>query len=203
MATVKFILKSKRNPASLYIRFKAGREIDLTVSTGFSIDPKHWSSAKQSMKNIVEENPVLQSHNIDSKYRYDKLNKSLNNLKEFILYSFNEAQCNGDLIDKDWLSDLIIKCFNRPINLEKDDRVFFVPYVEKYIEQAPTKIRKKTNKPVSADTIKAYKATLTKLLEFEKYSGKKIKYRDLNLNFHKEFLHFLHKVQNVLLFLVS
>lgn len=197
MATVKFILKSKRNPASLYIRFKAGREIDLTVSTGFSIDPKHWSSAKQSMKNIVEENPVLQSHNIDSKYRYDKLNKSLSNLKEFILYSFNEAQCNGDLIDKDWLSDLIIKCFNRPINLEKDDRVFFVPYVEKYIEQAPTKIRKKTNKPVSADTIKAYKATLTKLLEFEKYSGKKIKYRDLNLNFHKEFLHFLHKVQNL------
>ena len=169
MATVKFILKSKRNPASLYIRFKAGREIDLTVSTGFSIDPKHWSSAKQSMKNIVEENPVLQSHNIDSKYRYDKLNKSLNNLKEFILYSFNEGQCNGDLIDKDWLSDLIIKCFNRPINLEKDDRVFFVPYVQKYIEQAPTKIRKKTNKPVSADTIKAYKATLTKLLEFEKY----------------------------------
>ena len=108
----------------------------------------------------MRKNPVLQSHNIDSKYRYDKLNKSLNNLKEFILYSFNEAQCNGDLIDKDWLSDLIIKCFNRPINLEKDDRVFFVPYVEKYIEQAPTKIRKKTNKPVSADTIKAYKATL-------------------------------------------
>lgn len=89
MATVKFILKSKRNPASLYIRFKAGRGIDLTISTGFYIDPKHWSSAKQSMKNIVEENPVLQSHNIDSKYRYDKLNKSLNNLYYIRLMKHN------------------------------------------------------------------------------------------------------------------
>lgn len=111
----------------------------MTVSTGFSIDPKHWSSAKQSMKNIIEENPVLQSHNIDSKYRYDKLNKSLNNLKEFILYSFNEAQCNGDLIDKDWLSNLIIKCFNRPINLEKDDRVFFCALCRKIYRTSPNK----------------------------------------------------------------
>jgi integrase len=197
MASVRFILKSQKNPASLYVRFKSGREIDLVAATGFSINPKHWSNAKQSMKNVVEENPVLQSHNVENKFRYDKLNKSLNNLKEFILIAFNDAQSEGEIMDKSWLEGIIVKCFNRPVNSEKDGRIFFIPFVEKLIDEAPTKIRKKTNKPVSFDTIKTYKSTLTKLLQFEEYMSKKIKYKELDLNFHKNFLHFLNNVQKL------
>ena len=61
--------------------------------------------------------------------------------------------------------------------------------MEKLIDEAPTKIRKKTNKPVSFDTIKTYKSTLTKLLQFEEYMSKKIKYKiyiiDIILNNNK------------------
>lgn len=197
LASIRFILKSSKNPASLYIRFKAGREIDLITSTGFHIDPKHWSNTRQSMKNIVEENPVIQAHNTDSKFKYDKLNKNLNWLRDFVQTSYNDTQADGEIIDKKWLENLVVKCFNRPVNSDNDLNVFFVPYVEKYIENAPTRLRRKTNKPVSIETIKAYKSTLNKILVFEEYAKKKIKYKDLNLVFHREFMTFLNSEQGL------
>ncbi|SIQ65541.1 Site-specific recombinase XerD [Chryseobacterium sp. RU37D] len=195
MATIRYILKSTKNPSSLYIRFREGRKIDLVTATGFQIDPKHWSHARESMKNIVDQNPILNSFDPENKPRYDKLNKNLVKLKAFVIESYNNAQIDGELIDKKWLEEIIIKCFNRPVNAGEDYKVFFVPYIKKVIEEAPTRIRKKTNKPVSIETIKAYKATLTKILDFEKHVGRKLKYKDLNLIFHRDFMNFLNVEQ--------
>ncbi|WP_375180883.1 tyrosine-type recombinase/integrase [Chryseobacterium sp.] len=197
LASIRYLLKSTKNPASLYIRFRAGRKIDLVAATGFHIDPKHWSNAKQSMKNIVEQTLIINDLDNSNKMRYEKLNNSLRKLKDFVIESFNHSQIDGDIIDKTWLENNLIKCFNRPINDGADTKIFFVPYIELFIEKAPTRIRKKTNKPVSVETIKAYKATLTKILAFEEYKNTKLKYKDLNLNFHREFMDFLNTIQKL------
>ncbi|GAA5087112.1 phage integrase SAM-like domain-containing protein [Chryseobacterium ginsengisoli] len=197
MASIRYLLKSTKNPASLYIRFRAGRQIDLVAPTGFHIDPKHWSNARQSMKNIVEQNPITSDLENSNNMRYEKLNNSLKKLRDFIIENFNHSQIDGDIIDKTWLENNLIKCFNRPLNDGADNRIFFVPYIEQFIEKAPTRIRKKTNKPVSVETIKAYKATLTEILAFEKYKNIKLKYKDLNLSFHREFMDFLSKEQKL------
>lgn len=197
LASIRYLLKSTKIPASLYIRFRAGRQIDLVSTTGFHIDPKHWSNARQSMKNIVEQNPIVSDFDNSDKVRYEKLNNSLKKLNDFIIESFNNSQIDGDIIDKKWLEEKIVTCFNRPLNDGADYKIFFVPYIQQFIDKAPTRIRKKTNKPVSIETIKAYNATLTKILAFEGYKNIKLKYRDLNLSFHREFMDFLNIEQRL------
>jgi hypothetical protein len=39
MPTVKFILKGKKNPSSIYLRFRHGRDYDITKTTSSLIIP--------------------------------------------------------------------------------------------------------------------------------------------------------------------
>ncbi len=188
MATINYILKSTKNPSTLYVRFRSGRTIDIITSTKFHINPVHWSKVKQKMKGIVEQNGSI---------RYETINKYLKNLKEHIIDQYNQDYAEGEIIDKKWLDETIIKLFNRPSKGDTDINVFFIPFVKKFIEEAPTTIRRKTNKPVSNETIKEYKSTLTKLNDFETHIEKRIKYKDLNLTFHQQFLDFLKNEQNL------
>jgi len=46
MATIKFFIQSKRNPAGIYVRLKEGRNIDAKAKTKFSINCEDWSTKK-------------------------------------------------------------------------------------------------------------------------------------------------------------
>jgi len=46
MAKVTYRIKTKSNPASIYVRLRDGRNIDLTAKTGKTIDPKFWKDNK-------------------------------------------------------------------------------------------------------------------------------------------------------------
>ena len=46
MATIKFLIQSKNNPAGIYVRLKEGRLIDIKAKTKLIIDPKDWSNSK-------------------------------------------------------------------------------------------------------------------------------------------------------------
>lgn len=185
MATINFFIKGKKNATNILLRFKNGRKCDLTASTDLKVEPNKWSVAKQKVKLTADDKSK------------DRLNNTLIELEKFILNEFNTDNSQGEFIDKYWLRKKIAKFFNRPIDETAVDEVFFVPFVETFIENAPSRIIKGKNKAISKGTIVKYNTTLNKLKEFEKRFKVKLKFTDLDLVFYDKFKNFIAQEQGI------
>jgi integrase len=93
MATIKFIVKSDSETASIYIRFKEGRLIDVTAKTNYIINCKDWSSSKGQPKNLNEAS-------------FKKLDNDLKKLSLNLLSHYNDTP-NKLEINTKWLKDFI------------------------------------------------------------------------------------------------
>lgn len=185
MSTLNYIVKGKKNYTNILVRFKNGRKFDYTASTELKIDPKHWSQAKQKVKNIAGDTSK------------DEINNHLINLEKHIIDEFNSDNAVGEFIDNEWLKKKIAKYFNRPIDELSLDKIYFEPFIESFINLAPSRIIKGKNRAVSKGTITKYTTTHNKIKEYEKRFKTKVKFTDLNLAFYDKFVNFLSKEQNI------
>jgi len=185
MSTLNYLVKGRKNFTNILIRFKNGRNFDYTASTELKVEPKHWSKAKQKLKNIAAD------------ISKDEINNHLVELKKFIMDEFNRDNAVGEYIDREWLKKKIAKYFNRPINDLSLDQIYFEPFIDNFIEQAPFRLVKGKNKPVSKGTITKYSTTHNKIKEYEKRFNTKVKFTDLDLNFYDRFVKFLSSEQNI------
>jgi integrase len=112
MATIKFLLQSDKNPASIYVRLVAGRKCDVKVKTNFIINPSDWSLAKQRPKSLKNES-------------FKNLDVELQNLKTHILESYNKS---SGIVDLNWLKNVI-----NP-KIENEIPVDIVSYIDVYME---------------------------------------------------------------------
>ena len=185
MATINFLVKGTKGYSNILVRFKNGRKFDYSASTDLKVLPNHWSKAKQKVKSIA-----------DAAYK-DDVNNHLFKLENFIIKEFNSDNSKGVYIDRDWLKTKIANHFNRPVNDDAIDQVFFLPFVERFIELAPSRIIKGKNKPVSSGTITKYTTTKNKIIEYEKKFKTKLKFTDLNLTFYDRFVNYLTQDQKI------
>lgn len=137
MATVNFLLKSKKNPASIYVRFSAGRNIDLCTTSGIHINPQFWDAKNQKIRNVLD---VLNR---------DKINTKLTLLKIYIVDAYNSAFMDGDVIGADWLNSTIKTFFNRPKGEEKalidNSKIYLTDFATWWLKEKAPKYK------VSAD----------------------------------------------------
>jgi len=185
MSTLNYLVKGKKNFSNILIRFKNGRKFDYTISSELKVEPKNWSQSKQKIKNTVGNKTK------------DTINIHLVDLKKYIIDNFNLDNATGVYIDKEWLNKKVALYFNRPLNEFVLDEVYFIPFIKNFVLEAPKRIIKATNKPVSSSTITKYKSTQKKLEAFEIHYKTKLKFTDLDLKFHKDFLHFITSIQNI------
>lgn len=47
MATINLLIQSSKNPATIYVRLRDGKKIDLKAKTNFLINPLDWDKSKQ------------------------------------------------------------------------------------------------------------------------------------------------------------
>lgn len=169
MATVTFLLKGKNNPCTIYIRYKDGRNTDITVSSNYVIDKNHWSLPKKYLKKPED---------------HFKLDKDLRSLKERILNARNESISSKIIKDKNWL--------NSTINSNFDDAIKNNTLIE-LIEEYRQKLRFKAQNGkigVSEGTIKNYKTTIERLKKFEIYIKTNLFLENINLDFHNDYIQF-------------
>lgn len=185
MATINYLIKGKKNTTNILLRFKNGRKCDLTASTDLKVEPKRWSAAKQKVKLTADDTSK------------DDINNKLSELEKFIFDEFNSDNSKGEFIDKHWLRKKIAKFFNRPVDETAIDEVFFIPFVETFIKNAPTRIIKGKNKAIAKGTITKYNTTQRKLEEYEKRFKTKLKFTDLDLTFYDRFVNFLSQEQKI------
>ncbi|MCO5725555.1 tyrosine-type recombinase/integrase [Robiginitalea marina] len=179
MANIKYLVKSKKNPAAIYVRFYQGRGVDITSNTSYIVNPKQWSKRLQQVTNTA-------GSTLDQ-----VLNPKLKKLKDFIVAEYNEQFADGGNFDKNWLDRTVAKFNNRPKDNLSDPNVFFIPFIEKFIDESKSRINPNTGKIISRRTIQKYETTLVRLKEFELLHKIRIKLWDIDLEFHKAFLSFL------------
>ena len=158
MATIKFLIQTKNNPANIYIRLIDGRKIDVKTKTNLIINPADWSAAKQRPKNL--KNDELKNLDFD-----------LQELKIKLLNYYNK---NIDQeINLKWLKDFI--------NPDKESVIpkSLVAYFDFYLEE-----RKNDFNPRNVSKINVVK---NKLKEIEKEYKKKYLIKDINIKFKNEF----------------
>lgn len=92
MATIKYFIQSKNNPAGIYVRLREGRSIDAKAKTNFAINPDDWSSKKGQPKTA------------DAKFK--DLNQDLSTLSEKLLKHYNSS-VGKHTINSQWLKEFI------------------------------------------------------------------------------------------------
>lgn len=179
MASIRFEVKGKKNPSPLYIRFYHSKAFEAMTKTGILIDPNHWNNKLQRFKTIAE--------TINDK---DKIIEKLSELKKTTISEYNNSYGVGEIITKEWLDKVVNKFNNRP-NHNNDVSVFFVPFVEKFIEESKSRINPDSGKPLDVKTIRKYNTTLTRLKEYENKYEVRLKHIDIGFSFFQNFISYL------------
>lgn len=159
MASIKFYIQSKNNPATIYVRFRSGREVDAKARTKFHIKTEEWNKAKGL--------PILKSESAK------KIQIELLHLNQIILQAYNELS-PGVNIDSNWL--------NRIINI-KEEIIELPNTLADYIDYYS---RVKEN-DIQLSSLKKIKVNQNLLKRFEKESKKKISISEVNENFQLKF----------------
>lgn len=176
MATIQFNLLGKKAPANLNVRFFHNK-INCYAKSNIFINPNDWNPRTNKIR-----------QNIDETIR-NEVSDKIDKMSKHIFIAFNRDFPIGERIDSDWLIAELNEFYQKP-NAEDDFRYYFVPFVEKYLEDSKTRINRKTGELISKRTLQNYSTTVTRLKEFETKYGR-LKTKDINLDFHNKFVSFL------------
>lgn len=177
MAKIKFKNNSKQDIVNLSIRLYQGK-INCYSQSNIFVDSTLWSNRTNSLKQRVKPE------------KREEINKKIKGITDFILEKFYADYTNGDVINSKWLKNKVDEFYKRPTGVD-DFRYYFVPFIEKYIEDSLNRVNPSTNKIIAKNTIKAYKTTLSKIIDFQNKEEIIIKTKDIDLNFHKRFTTYL------------
>lgn len=176
MATIKYLIKGKNELSTIYVRLRDGRQTDLTVSTGYTINPKFWSETKGV--------PKLVSENQEKK----NLSEDLKHLKRKISDSLNSEKGNGTEINKIWLESVIDK-YKNPLLEEKTE--YFIDLITNYQKEIKNKINPKTGKQIASTTVRGFTTAISRLTKYEEHLKKRLLLRDIDLNFHHHYTEYV------------
>ena len=159
MATIKFYIQSKNNPAGIYVRLRDGSNIDAKAKTTFAIDPKCWSSAKGK--------PITKSE--DSK----KLDEDLESLKMSLL---SKTNANKGLVDinSQWLSEFI-----KPQPKLNAVPKRLIEYIDFYAEHKKNEIKPSSYKKIGVNK--------NLLIRFELFRNHQFSISEINEDFKLSF----------------
>lgn len=169
MATINYLVKGNDNPATIYLRFRQGRQFDYTKSTGYLINPSNWHDIK---KRPIQKDEVLK-----------RLTTDLNDLSNFIIKSFNGTP--KDEISPDWLL-YQIELFKGDIKPEQTRSDLVNDCIQFIIDTSATRENGKKGLGLSKSRVTSYK-NLLKI--FKKFQGNKnYRVKDIDIRFGKDFL---------------
>jgi integrase len=180
MATIKFLLQSKRDTASIYIRFSIDRKNVYKRKTNYVVNPSNWSAKKGMPKSDDEESKNLKTD-------LEKLSTSIGE-------RYNKAIKNGITVNGDWLTQQINEIQNRKTDEELDLSIL-VNYFQFFIDNLQNK--RDNEKGVTLSTVQKYTTIKNKILDFQNHKKKVFFIKDVDLLFRNEFIKYLKEVDKL------
>lgn len=176
MSKIKFILQGKSTNVQIYLRLSISKTVSFKRKTGYSIDFKEWSKSTGFPK---PNNPFNKNLKID-----------LKRLEAFVEKELNESNAKGIEVTSLWLKESIARCLGKSDGTELNH---LIPYTIQYIENLKYAAGKNGEKGVSESTIKKRTTILNKLIKFEISTKRKLRVKDVDLTFRKQFMDFLYE----------
>jgi integrase len=175
MATIKYLIKGNNELSTIYVRLRDGRNIDVSLSTGYTIEPKNWSDATGKVKQTSSNKEKL------------NLSNNLEQLQRKITDSLNAEKGNGVIINRSWLED-VIKKFKNPLLEAKTE--LLIQMIALYRDSLKDKINKSTGRKTAPATLRNFNTTISRLEKFEDYKKTKFKVHEIDLTFHSDYIKF-------------
>jgi len=172
MATINFYYRSKKEEANLILKLRFNydsKSIAILCNTPIRTTKHFWNEIhpKQKIKDAELRNKQIE------------LNKSMNDLKEFVFNKFDKYSLSA--INKEWLQATLNE-FYKPIEEEKEEETVS----EEILQYFDTFIEYKQNE-VSTSSIKKYNVIKQLLLRFQEEQGSTILIKNIDLEFKKDF----------------
>ena len=182
MAKTNFYLRDKnaQYETSIFLTVYYNKE-RVKLSTSESINPEFWNEKDQRPRSTKK----FPTHP-EFKTRLDNLENMVND----ILRTYKNDN-EGKLPPPDTLKELW-NDVNAPKKETKPVYNFF-SYLDKFIDDAPSRIVEKSGKPFTYNTIKGYTSLKNVLIEFKNHNRKyrKLDFKDFDLDFYFDFQKFL------------
>lgn len=181
MATIKFLLQSKNDPAHVYLRLSISKQGSFKRKSGYIIDPDRWSKAKGFPKG-------------NNEAKYKKLKKDLEDLSDWVEDRFNEAVKNNEVINGDWLQDQIDR-YHGKVEVEDVDSLLY--QIQAYIDFLPRKKLGKGKIGAQPSTIQKQKSLKLKISQYQDYTGKAYKISQVSPKWVEKFEKYLFEVDKL------
>ncbi|WP_397301823.1 tyrosine-type recombinase/integrase [Nonlabens ulvanivorans] len=181
--------KIRKNPSgqgSIQAQYRLGTKIDVRLSTGKKIKSfNNWNNQKQRVKNVASEIQAA------------AINRWLTEKQLEIENSINELEFSNPLFNTNHISSILRTAFNksnasdkalttRSSNRAKSLIDAYTWYIDHFsVHPTPT-----TQKPLAASSVKSFKATKKKFIEFCSHS-KNYDYHDIDMGFYEKFVSWL------------
>lgn len=187
MASIIFRLKNTKSEwASIYVRFKQGKQFDTEATTTLECPADRWSQSKQEILSTTLLN-------------YKDVNQKLGEFKLYLKNEFENTKIAEEtiFINNNWLKSKIDLFFNtQKIDEEVKKKIYFTEFIDEFIKESETK-RNRLGKPIAKRTIQHYKTTLNKIIDFQNETNIKLKIIDINQKFHSKFINYLEQSQKL------
>ena len=177
MATINYKLRSKSENSPIYLVLSAGRGKVIFKKIGKEIHFKDWNTKNDLPKQTT-------SH-------LKNLTKDLRALKTYVINNLDNAK--GTTIEdlSEWLGLSVDIYFNRVKTTEISDLV--TDYIQYTIDTSDTKVLPNGKIGLSKNRIKGYVTFKGTIENYEVYTGKKLKFQNLDANFSDIFRNWLLK----------
>lgn len=200
MATLHFIVKSnkQKQPATIYIRFRDGRETDFYVQTPEKIFPEYWNNKAQNFKQRILYSEIFQEK--------DKINmeEKFSRMRDFILKEHYKLKSKQ--VTRIWLMTIIDKFYDK----KEPGTETLSQYIKRFIDEAESGKRLFKGKRYTFSTLKNYKGFE---VQFNEYQGiyteerlkelkenkelprpvKMVNFGDITIDFYNDFLSFFNE----------
>ncbi len=181
MAKFNFNLREPKGtsetPINLVVRWN---NIRLVYPTNETIHPEFWEKDK---------NTKLFLQKVSSKYKQSsELNARLKHIDNTASDIFRRFVNDNKIFPT--INELRT-AFDKEFNPNKDRKLDFFGYFEKFIDESKLKTSTKTKSLYSANTIKNYRNTLTHLRDYSKSKNRKIDFENIDLDFYHDLIEYL------------
>jgi len=173
---IKYAIYQTKKQSKLMIRMYQ-KSFDISVSLDLHIDSKDWNPENQ----LFVSSPIV--------------NQKLSQLKSDVLKAYNNDYCQGVLIEKKWLQNIVSDCFNRPIGevglLNNDAFVFLVDFSENWLKTKSSSWKVSHNKYMGKALKGQYENFIGLLRDYEKKVNCRIVMKDITIDTIYDFISFM------------
>ena len=176
MATIKYLLQSKKDNVPIYIRYSLGRGLSIKRKTGFYIDAKKWGKT---------------GYPIAKEEKHKKLKSELQKLKIHIEDKYNDDNALGIIINGEWLDKTINLYFNRVDDTNDMNNILNV--IQYLINTASIRKNDKGSTGIATGRIKAYQNAKNILENY--LDGRVLLVKNIDIQFSDDYKYWMQTVK--------